>query len=129
MNFLIPYMKDRPRSSNISGDGESTSPLNETQHEVYDEPENVHDNSSDNDDDDEHVFQLTETPSTKKKLVGSKDETLEFLKEQARKREERSEIRQRTRDALLQPVNDSLKLFFDSMYEATKILPLPNSVK
>ncbi|KAG5871761.1 hypothetical protein JTB14_023445 [Gonioctena quinquepunctata] len=114
MNFLIPYMKDRPRSSNISGDGESTSPLNETQHEVHDEPENVHENSSDNDDDDEHVLQLTGTPSTssarhltkkisqqqtnerapakKKKLVGSEDQTLEFLKGQARKREERSEI-------------------------------------
>lgn len=146
MSFLIPYMKDRPRSSNMACDDEAASQLNETQKAVSDDVnENVHEIEVDCNE--EQVSQDSETPSTSnenklkrklsqlqsdqsatpnaKKIAKAKNSPLQFLREQAKKREERSEARQRYRDVLLHSSHDSLRLFFDSMYEATKCLPLP----
>lgn len=142
-------MKDRPRSSNMLYDDEAASQLTETQTEIPDdENDNVHeeiDGLSDKVDYNEEVSQGSEIPSTSKEMnitrklsqqqnnerdapkmkkLTAKDSPLEFLKEQARKREERSKARQGQRDMLLLSSHNSLKLFFDSMYEATNILPL-----
>ncbi|CAH1966385.1 unnamed protein product [Acanthoscelides obtectus] len=137
MSFLIPFMKERAKSYNMTWDNDITFQLSESQVEpdndtISDVVEQEHFSDSDNEKQMSNHMEIStacekqpnlrengqqQTDQSRKRKTVDDSEILEFLKEQARKREEKSEARNH-------PPPDSLKLFFESMYEATKILPI-----
>nr|CAD7442051.1 unnamed protein product [Timema bartmani] len=116
MSFLQPYMKDRPRHTNERAEiNEFMSPC-----------ENIDSENSQPQCEEETV--CNEVLVKKSKKV-KPDPTLDFLREQASIREAERKRREELRRDLVP--KDGLKLFFDSMYEATKQLSpdLQKSVK
>ncbi|KAJ8890095.1 hypothetical protein PR048_009602 [Dryococelus australis] len=108
MDFLKPYMKDRPRHTNECREGREAN-----------EPDIADNNELEN-----SAEGMPEAAAESQRNVKKRktcDPTLNFLVQQAKAREERSKERDGWRRDILQPP-DGLKLFFDSMYAATKEL-------
>ncbi|KAJ8974820.1 hypothetical protein NQ317_001009, partial [Molorchus minor] len=112
MSFLRPYMKDRQRSTNITHD-EDHSLISEA-----DIDENSQESKYDRNDHDSDnfisVIQLESVQKVKK---------LDYLRDLGNKREVRAQEGQQMRNEVMQSSQDSLKLFFDSMYLSAKKLP------
>ncbi|KAJ8896840.1 hypothetical protein PR048_002186 [Dryococelus australis] len=119
MDFLKPYMKDRPRHTNECGEGREANKPN-----IADNIENLSNDVADNNALGNSAEGMSETAAESQRNVKKRkkcDPTMNFLVQQAKTREERSNERDGWRRDILQPP-DGLKLVFDSMYAATKEL-------
>ncbi|KAJ8873717.1 hypothetical protein PR048_024551 [Dryococelus australis] len=119
MDFLKPYMKDTPRHTNECKEG-----MEANEPDIADNNENLSNDVADNNALENSAEGMSEAAAESQCNVKKRktcDPTLNFLVQQAKAREERSKERDGWRRDILHPP-DGLKLFFDSMYAATKEL-------
>lgn len=105
MEFLLPYMTNTERDTNVSSNPDISISLEETAST-----------------EDSRDYSLVETSTKKRKtdeIVHDEDSLLNFLKEINENRDKRTAQRDDLRKEVLTS-GDPLKAFFDSMYQSTK---------
>lgn len=126
MEFILPYMANRPRSTNaVIEDSSSNISQDKSENTLQQEFENNATKVTQNVDNSIYGGQSPSMNAQSKRK--NSDPFVQFLHDESQRRENRSKIRDALRrDVLTQrQQNDSvqLKSFFDTMYETSKVLP------